>query len=119
MRLSDSDQTTEQTLERIMSAEHDPSGSRWRDSRGNPTKTHPVAARAMRSLLNKAEKERSSCRSLKSRDRCLCQTRRSPRCQRGFDLRQRGRPAIRATKLQYYNEPFFNRREAISATVEK
>ena len=61
MRLSDPEQTTQQTLEQIMSAEHDPSGSLgWRDSRGNPTKTHPVAARAMRSLLNKAEKERSS-----------------------------------------------------------
>src|SRR5713101_3576986 len=60
-RLSDPEQTTQQTLEQIMSAEHDPSGSLgWRDSRGNPTKTHPVAARAMRSLLNKAEKERSS-----------------------------------------------------------
>src|SRR5713226_1472054 len=61
MLLSDPAQTMQQTLEQIMSAEHDPSGSLgWRDSRGNPTKTHPVAARAMRSLLNKAEKERSS-----------------------------------------------------------
>ena len=50
MLLSDPAQTMQQTLEQIMSAEHDPSGSLgWRDSRGNPTKTHPVAARAMRS----------------------------------------------------------------------
>lgn len=60
-RLSDPAQTIEETLERIMSAEHDPSGSLgWRDPLDNPTRTHPVAARAMRSLLNKAEKERSS-----------------------------------------------------------
>ncbi len=59
--LSDPEHTTEQTLEQIMRADHDPSGSLgWRDSRGNPTRTHPVAARAMRSLLNKAEKERSA-----------------------------------------------------------
>src|SRR5713226_9241956 len=56
--LSDPERTSEETLEYIMRAEHDSRG--WRDSRGNPTRTHPVAARAMRSLLNKAEKERSS-----------------------------------------------------------
>jgi type IV secretion system protein VirD4 len=59
--LSDPERTSDQTLEYIMRAEHDPSASRgWRDSRRNPTRTHPVAARAMRSLLNKAEKERSA-----------------------------------------------------------
>jgi len=59
--LSDPERSSDQTLEYIMRAEHDPSASRgWRDSRGNPSRTHPVAARAMRSLLNKAEKERSA-----------------------------------------------------------
>ena len=60
-RLSDPARTIDETLEQLLCAEHDPSGSRgWHDSRGNPTHTHPFVARAMRSLLNKAEKERSS-----------------------------------------------------------
>jgi type IV secretion system protein VirD4 len=31
----------------------------WKDSQGNPTKTHPVIGRAMRSLLDKSDNERS------------------------------------------------------------
>jgi type IV secretion system protein VirD4 len=31
----------------------------WKDSQGNPTNTHPVIARAMRSLLDKSDNERS------------------------------------------------------------
>jgi type IV secretion system protein VirD4 len=60
-RLSDPEQSIEKTIEELMCAEHDPRTLMgWRDSRGNPTRTHPVVARAMRSLLNKAEKERSA-----------------------------------------------------------
>lgn len=60
-RLSDPGQSIEKTIEELMRAEHDPQGVMgWRDPRGTPTATHPVVARAMRSLLNKAEKERSA-----------------------------------------------------------
>ena len=60
-RLSDPEQGIQETIEEVMRAEHDPAGGMgWRDSRGNPTRTHQVVARAMRSLLNKAEKERSA-----------------------------------------------------------
>ena len=60
-RLSDPEQGIQETIEEVMRAEHDPGGALgWRDSRGNPTRTHQVVARAMRSLLNKAEKERSA-----------------------------------------------------------
>jgi type IV secretion system protein VirD4 len=60
-RLSDPEQSIEKTIEELMCAEHDPRTLMgWHDSRGNPTRTHPVVARAMRSLLNKAEKERSA-----------------------------------------------------------
>lgn len=59
-RLSDPAQPIIETLEQIMSTVHDPDGSMgWKDSKGNPTKTHPVVARAMRSLLDKSENERS------------------------------------------------------------
>jgi type IV secretion system protein VirD4 len=59
-RLSDPAQPINQTLEQIMSTVHDPDGSMgWRDSQGKPTKTHPVIARAMRSLLDKSDNERS------------------------------------------------------------
>ncbi len=60
-RLSDPEQSIETTIEELMRAEHDPHGVMgWRDPRDNPTGTHPVIARAMRSLLNKSEKERSA-----------------------------------------------------------
>jgi type IV secretion system protein VirD4 len=60
-RLSDPEQGIQETIEEVMRAEHDSSGVMgWRDSRRNPTRTHPVVTRAMRSLLNKAEKERSA-----------------------------------------------------------
>ncbi len=59
-RLSDPAQPINQTLEQIMNTVHDPDGSMgWKDSQGNPTKTHPVVARAMRSLLDKSDNERS------------------------------------------------------------
>jgi type IV secretion system protein VirD4 len=59
-RLSDPAQPINQTLEQIMTTVHDSDGSMgWMDSQGNPTKTHPVIARAMRSLLDKSDNERS------------------------------------------------------------
>lgn len=59
--LSDPEATIEQTLERMMTAPHDPCGARgWRTLRGAPTQTHQVVAESMRSVLNKAEKERSA-----------------------------------------------------------
>jgi len=59
-RLSDPAQPINQTLEKIMTTVHDPDGSMgWKDSQGNPSKTHPVVARAMRSLLDKSDNERS------------------------------------------------------------
>ncbi|MGH7812394.1 MAG: type IV secretory system conjugative DNA transfer family protein [Candidatus Binataceae bacterium] len=59
-RLSDPAQPIGETLEQIMHTVHDPDGKMgWKDSQGIPTKTHPVAARAMRSLLDKSENERS------------------------------------------------------------
>ena len=49
-----------ETIERIMTAEHDPDGTMgWRTSRGVPTRTHPLVAESMREVLDKAEKERS------------------------------------------------------------
>jgi type IV secretion system protein VirD4 len=60
-RLADPEQGIQETIEEVMRAEHDPAGAMgWRDRRGNPTRTHQVVARAMRSLLDKAEKERSA-----------------------------------------------------------
>lgn len=59
--LSDPEATIDQTLERMMTAEHDPGGARgWRTIRGTPTRTHQVVAESMRAVLNKAEKERSA-----------------------------------------------------------
>ncbi len=59
-RLSDPAQPIGETLEQIMRTVHDPEGSMgWMDSQGNRTTTHPVIARAMRSLLDKSENERS------------------------------------------------------------
>jgi type IV secretion system protein VirD4 len=59
-RLCDPGQPIDDTLQSIMSAEHDPSGSLgWTDSRGIPTRTHPIIARAMRSMLDKSPNERS------------------------------------------------------------
>jgi type IV secretion system protein VirD4 len=59
-RLSDPVQPITQTLEQIMTTVHDPQGSMgWTDSTGKPTTTHPVIARAMRTLLDKSENEQS------------------------------------------------------------
>ncbi|HLK82879.1 MAG TPA: type IV secretory system conjugative DNA transfer family protein [Xanthobacteraceae bacterium] len=59
-RLCDPNQPIDDTLQQIMRAEHDPTGAMgWTDSRGIPTKTHPVIARAMRSMLDKSDNERS------------------------------------------------------------
>jgi type IV secretion system protein VirD4 len=59
-RLCDPSQPIDDTLQQIMRAEHDPDGSQhWTDPRGIPTKTHPIIARAMRSMLDKSPNERS------------------------------------------------------------
>jgi type IV secretion system protein VirD4 len=59
-RLCDPGQPIDDTMQQIMRAEHDPSGSLgWTDSRGLPTRTHPIIARAMRSMLDKSPNERS------------------------------------------------------------
>jgi type IV secretion system protein VirD4 len=59
-RLCDPGQPIDDTMQQIMRAEHDPSGLLgWTDSRGIPTKTHPIIARAMRSMLDKSPNERS------------------------------------------------------------
>jgi type IV secretion system protein VirD4 len=58
--LSDPEAKIQQTIERIMTTEHDPDGTMgWRTSRGAPTRTHPLVAESMREVLDKAEKERS------------------------------------------------------------
>jgi type IV secretion system protein VirD4 len=59
-RLCDPNQPIDDTIAQIMCADHDPSGlMSWTDSRGIPTRTHPVIARAMRSMLDKSPNERS------------------------------------------------------------
>jgi type IV secretion system protein VirD4 len=59
-RLCDPGQPIDETMQQIMRAEHDPSGSLgWTDSRGIPTTTHPIIALAMRSMLDKSPNERS------------------------------------------------------------
>jgi type IV secretion system protein VirD4 len=59
-RLCDPNQAIDDTIQQIMRAEHDPSGAMgWTDARGIPTRTHPVIARAMRSMLDKSDNERS------------------------------------------------------------
>ncbi len=59
--LSDPESKILETLERIMTAEHDPTGQMgWRTLRGLPTRTHPLVAESMREVLDKAEKERSA-----------------------------------------------------------
>jgi type IV secretion system protein VirD4 len=59
-RLCDPRQPIDDTMQQIMRAEHDPSGSQsWTDSRGIATRTHPIIARAMRSMLDKSPNERS------------------------------------------------------------
>jgi type IV secretion system protein VirD4 len=59
-RLCDPGQPIDDTLQSIMRAEHDPSGSlRWIDPHGIPTRTYPIIARAMRSMLDKSPNERS------------------------------------------------------------
>jgi type IV secretion system protein VirD4 len=59
-RLCDPSQPIDDTIRQIMRAEHDRTGRmRWTDGRGIPTRTHPVIARAMRSMLDKSDNERS------------------------------------------------------------
>ena len=59
--LSDPHATMDETLERMLTAEHDPSGAMgWHDFSGNPTRTHPLIAEAIREVMNKHEEERSS-----------------------------------------------------------
>ena len=59
-RLSDPSRLIAQTLEQIMTSVHDPQGAMgWIDSNGKPTRTHPIIARAMRTLLDKSENEQS------------------------------------------------------------
>jgi type IV secretion system protein VirD4 len=59
-RLCDPNQPIDDTIRQIMRAEHDPTGRMgWTDARGIPTRTHPVIARAMRSMLDKSDNERS------------------------------------------------------------
>jgi len=59
--LSDPEAAILDTLNRIMTAEHDPEGKMgWHTRRGVPTRTHPIVAESMREVLDKAEKERSA-----------------------------------------------------------
>ena len=59
--LSDPDSKILETIERMMTAEHDPDGTMgWRTLRGIPTRTHPLVSESMREVLDKAEKERSA-----------------------------------------------------------
>ncbi len=59
--LSDPEAAIDETLERMMTSEHDPTGALgWRTIRGAATRTHQVVAESMRSVLNKADKERSA-----------------------------------------------------------
>ncbi len=59
--LSDPSATMDEVLERMLTADHDPGGAMgWHDFRGNPTRTHPLIAEAIREVMNKNEKERSS-----------------------------------------------------------
>lgn len=51
----------EQMYNRMLTAEHDPTGKMgWLDSAGKPTTTNPQVALAARSMLNKEDKERNS-----------------------------------------------------------
>jgi type IV secretion system protein VirD4 len=59
-RLCDPGQPIDDTMQQIMRGEHDPrSVLGWCDSRGRATRTHPIIARAMRSMLDKSPNERS------------------------------------------------------------
>jgi len=58
--LSDPSAAMPETIQRMLSTEHDLDGSmRWRSYRGEPIRTHPIVAESMRELLNKSENERS------------------------------------------------------------
>jgi type IV secretion system protein VirD4 len=58
--LSDPGATMPETIERMLSTDHDADGSiGWRNYQGKPTRTHPIVAESMRELLNKSENERS------------------------------------------------------------
>ena len=44
----------------MLNAIHDPEGQmNWKDSRGKPTKTHPMIANSAKTMLNKEDKDRS------------------------------------------------------------
>jgi type IV secretion system protein VirD4 len=59
--LSDPDVTIDDTIKKMLTAQHDPTGAHgWRTFRGEPTRTHPIVAESMREVMNKAEKERAS-----------------------------------------------------------
>jgi len=58
--LSDPRCTLMDTIQRMLTAEHDADGSMgWRDYRGEPTRTHPLVAESMREVLNKSENDRA------------------------------------------------------------
>jgi type IV secretion system protein VirD4 len=58
--LSDPEASMPETIQRMLSTEHDPDSSMgWRSYRGEPIRTHPIVAESMRELLNKSENERS------------------------------------------------------------
>ena len=58
--LSDPRATMPETIERMLSTDHDSDGSMgWWNYRGEPIRTHPIVAESMRELLNKSENERS------------------------------------------------------------
>jgi type IV secretion system protein VirD4 len=58
--LSDPRFELQDTLKRMLKAEHDPGGAmKWLDGHGIPTKTHPLVAETMREVLSKSDNERS------------------------------------------------------------
>ena len=58
--LSDPQRSLLETLEKMLHAEHDPTGARgWVNYREEPTRTHPIVAESMRELLNKSDNERA------------------------------------------------------------
>ncbi len=52
--------TLTETLEKMRTAAHDPTGTLWKDPSGTPTTTHPVVAAAARAVENQAPNERTS-----------------------------------------------------------
>lgn len=59
--LSDPVQPIEQTLQSMLTATHDPDGSRgWKNPDGSALRTHPTIQATAREMLDKSERERSS-----------------------------------------------------------